>query len=465
MNKMIFRMLGLVMGLIPFLLSAQTKLPTFFGDHMVLQQKESVDIWGWDKPGQTVKIKSSWGQESKAKTDDDGRWTASINTPAAGGPYQVSISGSENVQLRDVMIGEVWICSGQSNMSMALKGYDNQPIFEAGETILKANQSNIRMYTAGRKASVEALDDLEGDWKVSSTETASDFSAAAYHFGLYLEEMLDVPVGLIVTAWGGSRVEAWMNEAGLKDAGVNNIPTEIPSKSPHHAPTLLYNAMISPLVPYKAKGFLWYQGESNVGNAHEYTKLFSNMIEGWRKDWNNSEMPFYFVEIAPYNYGSRNSAYLREAQLNTQKNLANTGMAGTMDLGNCSNIHPGDKKNVGRRLALWALSQTYGMKGIEYSGPIYKSMEINDASIELSFDHADRGFSTYGEPIQGFEIAGEDGDFVEADVSFNRSKKTIVVSSKSIAEPKVVRYGFGNCPEANLFNTYQLPAPSFRTDQ
>lgn len=466
MKPILKNLICLLFIALPALLFTQTKLPTFFSDHMVFQQKENVAIWGWDKPGKTIKIKTSWGQESRAKADDNGKWETTVNTPAAGGPYQVTISGSDNLYLKDVMIGEVWICSGQSNMAMTFNGYRNQPILEASETILAANESNIRMYTAAREASVDPLTDLSGTWSVSSTATVRDFSATAYHFGLYLEKMLNVPIGLIVTSWGGSKVEAWMDKASLQDAGVTEFPSTLPDKAQHQTPTLLYNAMIHPLIPFTAKGFLWYQGESNVSNAQDYTKLFSNMIELWRKDFKNDQMPFYFVEIAPFNYGSRNSAYLREAQLNTMLTVPNSGMAGTMDIGNCQNIHPGDKKNVGRRLALWALNQTYGYEGFAYSGPIYRSMEINDdQKIELSFDHAENGFDIVGQEVKGFEIAGEDGDFKPAKVEYNRNNNTIVVSSPEIAAPKVVRYGFSNCPEANLRNLEQLPAPSFRTDQ
>lgn len=458
--------IGLVLVLLSHtLLSAQTKLPTFFADHMVLQQQEEVAIWGWDNSGKNITVEGSWGKKATARADNSGKWQLNLATPSAGGPYTLTISGSDKITLQDVMIGEVWIGSGQSNMQMTLAGYGNQPIYGAGDAILHANQSNIRMYTAARVPSVDPLDDLQGTWEVSSTETAPGFSAAAYFFGRILEDVLEVPVGLIITSWGGSKVEAWMDEASLRESGVTQFPTELPEQGPHGTPTLLYNGMIKPLVPFTAKGFLWYQGESNVGNADQYTKMFSDMITLWRKDFKNADMPFYFAEIAPYaNYGGRNSAYLREAQLKTMLNLPHTGMAGTMDIGNCTNIHPGNKKDVGRRLALWALSQTYGLKGFQYSGPIYKSMEkTDDNKIILTFDHAENGFSTFGQPLKGFEIAGEDGNFVPAEAAISRDSK-ITVWSDQLAKPQVVRYGFSNCPEVTLYNMQKLPAPSFRTD-
>lgn len=463
--KKIHLLSGLIIAfLLPIVLQSQTKLPTFFSDHMVLQQKEEVAIWGWDDAGKMITIEGSWGQKTTTKTDGSGKWETRLKTPAAGGPYTLTITGNDKITFNDVMMGEVWICSGQSNMVMPLSGYGNQPIIGSGDAILYANQSNIRMYTAARKASVEAMTDMEGTWETSSTENAPGFSAVAYFFGKILDDVLDVPIGLIVTSWGGSSVEAWMDKDALRKSGVNEFPTEVPEKAPNHAPTLLYNGMIKPLIPFTAKGFLWYQGENNVRNADQYNKKFSDMITVWRKDFQNMEMPFYFVEIAPYNYGERNSAYLREAQLQTMLNVPHTGMASTMDLGNCTNIHPGDKRDVGRRLALWALSQTYGMKGFQYSGPVYTSMEkTDDNKIILSFDHAENGLSTFGQPLKGFEIAGEDGNFMPAEAAIGNQSR-VTVWSGQVSDPKVVRYGFSNCPETTLYNMQELPAPSFRTD-
>lgn len=464
MKKVLLRLFSVSVFILPFLLSAQTRLPTFFGDHMVLQRNENVVIWGWDNPGQTITIQSGWGQRATAKTNEEGKWEAVLITPSAGGPHELTIRGSEEITLRDVMSGEVWICSGQSNMVMPFSGYRNQPVLGAGDAIVRANQSGIRMYTAEREASVFQLDDLKGQWEVSSTKNLPHFSAVAYFFGKMLEEVLEVPVGLIVTAWGGSSIETWMNEPALKKAGITELPDELPEKNPHHVPTLLYNAMIYPLAPFTAKGFLWYQGENNVAQADKYQRLFTEMIRQWRADFKNPDMPFYFTEIAPFNYGANNSAFLREAQLETMLSVPNTGMAGTIDLGDCTNIHPGDKYNVGRRLALWALSQTYGLEGFKYSGPIYKEMEkTEDHKITLSFDHADGGFYTFSqEPMTGFEIAGADGDFQPAQARISGNGE-ITVWSDQIRDPEAVRYGFSNCPEVNLYNMEELPAPSFRT--
>lgn len=464
MKKSVFLPALFLICTLPLFLFSQIRLPSFFSDHMVLQQKEEVRFWGWDEPGQKIIIRADWGSSASAHTDEDGKWETSIRTPSAGGPFQITISGSREIILNDVMTGEVWICSGQSNMVMTLRStYRHQPTYNGTDAILKANQSRIRMYTAATDASLTPLEDMKGQWKTSSTENAAGFSAAAWFFGNQLEKVLDVPIGLIVTAWGGSKIEAWMDESSLLKSGITSIPDQMPERAQNHAPTLLYNAMLKPLAPFTARGFLWYQGESNVGNAEEYTDLFSNMIKLWRHDFENPDMPFYFAEIAPYNYGDHNSALLREAQLKTMENIPNTGMASTIDLGNCTNIHPGDKENVGRRLALWALSQTYGLEGFQYSGPIFKYMErTDDHKIKLSFNHADYGFSTFGSPLKGFEISDSNENFHPAQAEISGS--AITVWSDQVQNPKEVRYGFSNCPEATLYNTEKLPAPSFRTD-
>lgn len=431
---------------------------------MVLQQKEKVHIWGWDTPGQKVTIRTGWGNTASAQTNEEGKWKTTLQTPSAGGPFDIRVSGSSDITLNNVMIGEVWICSGQSNMVMTLRStYRNQPTHNGVDAILKANQSRIRMYTVANEASLTPKNDTRGSWKTSTTENAANFSAVAWYFGKMIEDILDVPVGLIVTAWGGSRIEAWMDETSLRQSGIIDFPDTMPDRAKNHAPTLLYNGMIKPLTPYTARGFLWYQGENNVSDAHEYSDLFSHMIESWRKEFKNKDMPFYFAEIAPFDYRDQNSAYLREAQLQTMQKVNNTGMAPTIDLGNCTNIHPGDKENVGKRLALWALAKTYDLKGFLFSGPVYKGMEkTEDHKIKLTFDHADYGLHSYEKPLTGFEISDQSGKFFPAKAEITGTG--ISVWSDQVRNPQNVRYAFSNCPEASLYNTEGLPAPSFRTD-
>ncbi|MCM4174003.1 sialate O-acetylesterase [Arenibacter sp. TNZ] len=443
---------------------AQIELPAFFGDHMVLQQKDNVSIWGTDKPGGKIIIKGSWGAESTASVNSKGQWKLKINTPSYGGPYTLNIKGSNEVTLKNVMIGEVWLCSGQSNMEMPVKGFDNQPIDDSGETILNSKNSQIRLFTVKRAASLEPLEKVEGLWAEATPATVRDFSATAYFFGKKLNTLLNVPIGLIHTSWGGSSVEAWMEKEAFSEFKNIELPKERPDKGLHQTPTLLYNAMINPLIGYGIKGAIWYQGESNRNRAEEYSRLFPTMIKTWRKKWQRDEFPFYFVQIAPYGYNDGNAGFVREAQLHTMKTVENTGMAVTMDIGDCDYIHPREKKLVGDRLALWALSKDYGIDGIAFSGPVYKEIdEIKEGKIQLSFNYTDNGLSSYGQTLTGFEIAGADKVFHPAEAKINGNKSLSVWSSQ-VSQPVAVRYAFKNCESGSLFNTEGLPASSFRTD-
>ncbi|WP_222942430.1 sialate O-acetylesterase [Arenibacter arenosicollis] len=443
---------------------AQIKLPAFFGDHMVLQQKDNVSIWGTDKPGSKIIIKGSWGQESTATANSQGQWKLKINTPSYGGPYKLVIKGSNEVTLNNVMVGEVWLCSGQSNMEMPVKGFNNQPIDGSGEAILNSKNNQIRLFTVKRASSLEPLDNLEGQWAEASPASVRDFSATAYFFGKKLNALLNVPIGLIHTSWGGSSEEAWMDKETLAEFNTIELPKKLPEGAPQRTPTLLYNAMINPLVGYGIKGAIWYQGESNRGRAEEYSRLFPSMIKTWRKKWQQGEFPFYFVQIAPYGYSDGNAGFVREAQLHTMKTVENTGMAVTMDIGDCDYIHPREKKLVGDRLALWALSKDYGMEGFAYSGSVYKEIEeIKEGKVKLSFDYNENGLSSYGRPLTGFEIAGADKVFHPAEATINGDKSLSVWSSK-VSQPVAVRYAFSNCEAGSLFNTEGLPASSFRTD-
>ncbi len=444
---------------------AQTKLPTFFSNNMVLQQNKEVAIWGKDNPNATITVTGSWGNEAKAIVGNDGRWKTKLQTPSAGGPYSVVVMGSSVVNLANVMIGEVWLCSGQSNMQMTLLGYGNQPIIGSNEAILNSKNNQIHLFNAKRTPSLKPLDDIEGQWFSADPSTVGKFSATAYFFAKKLHSILKVPIGLIHTSWGGSKVEAWMNnEVITSQFGHLEIPTAIPKKGQNQKPTLLYNGMIHPFVGYNIAGSIWYQGESNHRNAAEYKKLFPSMIELWRDKWQQSDMPFYFVQISPFNYNDSLSAFLREAQLYTMQTVENTGMAVTMDIGNCRSIHPPEKRLVGERLAYWALSKTYNIPGVAYSGPVYKEMKkTDDGKIELLFDYRKYGLSSFGKELTDFTIAGEDKVFYPAQVKINRAK-TLTVWSDKVNNPVAVRYGFDDCPQGSLLNTDGLPASSFRTD-
>ena len=445
---------------------AQTWLPSFFSDNMVLQQMEMVSIWGKDDPGQNITIAASWGKEARAVTGMDGRWKTSIQTPSAGGSYSITIRGSDEILLNHILTGEVWLCSGQSNMEMPVKGYGNQPVKGSNEAILRSDNDQLRVFQIERNPSAVPLDDVTGEWKAAAPATTPAFSAAAYFFGELIQEMLEVPVGLIVTCWGGSKAEAWMDRpslAGFKDI---SIPDEVPERGANQAATILYNGMIHPFIGYRIKGAIWYQGESNRMQALQYRSLFPALIENWRSLWNQGGFPFYFVQIAPFNYQEEGNptALLREAQLYAMQHTDNTGMVVTMDIGDCECIHPADKKTVGHRLAYWALAETYGTEGLSCRGPVYSSMEkTEDAKIRLSFDDAPDGLTSFGKPLGPFEIAGEDRVFQPARAVINRDR-TLTVWSDEVPSPVAVRYAFDDCVEGTLFNIAGLPATPFRTD-
>ncbi|MGY5352683.1 sialate O-acetylesterase [Wenyingzhuangia sp. IMCC45533] len=445
---------------------AQTKVSEIFRDHMVLQQQNKVSVWGYDNAKTNIEVIGSWGETETTTTDKNGQWRLNIQTPKAGGPYTLTINGSEKVELKDVMIGEVWLCSGQSNMEMPLKGFKNQPVNNSQEYILNSKNNNIRMFTVGRKPSLTPLETLSGEWRIASPSSTSYFSAAAYFFGKKLEKILNVPVGLIVTCWGASSAEAWTDAETLKQFKTIDISKEFDKVRVQTTPRVLYNGMIHPIIGYNIKGAIWYQGESNKSRASEYTALMNAMITSWRNQWQQGDFPFYTTQIAPFNYGRKaNSAYLREAQLKTSQTLKNTGMAVTLDIGDCYAIHPREKKTVGDRLAYWALANDYNVKGVEYSGPIFKSIKlINDNTLEVEFSGSRDGISSFGKPLLGFEVAGEDKVFHKATAVIKKKLNALEVSAKEVSKPVAVRYNFNNCVEASLFSVSGLPASSFRSD-
>lgn len=442
----------------------QTRLPSFFGDDMVLQQKEQVAIWGMDKKNVKITVSASWGKEASTITNSQGQWKLKIETPIAGGPYQVSVKGSESLRFNNVMIGEVWLCAGQSNMEMPVKGFVNQPVIGSNEAILNSSNPNISLFSLTRKASLTPENDVTGKWSAASPETVGDFSAAAYFFAKKLNSILGVPIGLIQTAWGGSNVESWMDKETLSNIKKYEFPTKLPIEEPNKQPAVLFNGMLNPFIGYTIKGAIWYQGEANRINASEYKNLFSSMIKSWRNKWNQGDFPFYFVQIAPYKFGNENAAYLREAQMQTMQSVKNTGMAVILDVGEELVIHPSQKQIVGDRLAYWALAKDYSLSTIAYSGPVYKNLKIeNSNEIKLYFDYAQNGLTSYGKELLGFEIAGTDKKFVPAKAKINKDK-TIMVWADGIKKPVAVRYAFNSWVVGSLFNTNGLPASSFRTD-
>jgi sialate O-acetylesterase len=388
---------------------------------------------------------------------------------AAGGPHTMKIEGTNTVTLENILVGEVWVCSGQSNMEWTVQRSAN-PEAE----IAAANHPRIRHIKIPHVPMDTPQDNVPSDgWKVCSPETVANFTAVGYFFGRHLLKELDVPIGLIGSNWGGTRIEPWTPPVGfqsvpaLKDIADNlaNFPTKnADGKINHQSPLALYNGMIHPLLPFAIRGAIWYQGESNNGEGMLYHEKMKALIHGWRSVWNDPELPFYYVQLAPYRYGGEPTRLpgIWEAQLKTL-GVPNTGMAVTVDISDLADIHPVNKQDVGKRLALWALAKTYGQTDLVYSGPLYKSLKIDGNKAIVSFDHVGGGLvSRDGQPLTHFQIAGEDGQFVAASAEIVGD--TVVVCAESLAQAGRRPLGWHQEAEPNLSNREGLPASPFRTD-
>lgn len=421
------------------LVLAEVKLPTVIASHMVLQRDKPLPIWGWADPGEEVTVEFA-GQSVSAKADDKGNWKLALSPVKADGKaHKMTVKGKNTLEFDDILIGEVWVGSGQSNMEWSLAASGKPK-----ETIAAAKHPTIRLYHVPKLQAATPARDIKASWKACTPETARSFSAVLYHFGVRIQKDLDVPVGLINSSWGGSPIEPWT--VGDKKSGG------------------MHNAMIAPLQPFAIRGILWYQGESNVGNGVAYKDKKKALIEGWRKAW-GQEVPFYFVQIAPF-AGYRPGALppLWEGQVASLK-IPRTGMAVTTDLvDNLKDIHPKNKLDVGNRLALWALAKDYGKKDLVYSGPLYKGLKIEGIKIRLQFAHLGGGLeSRDGKPLTDFEIAGADGKFVPAEAAIDGNE--VVVSSKDVSSPTQVRFGWTNVSNPNLRNKAGLPASPFQTEK
>jgi sialate O-acetylesterase len=443
---------------------ADIKLPQLFSSNMVLQQQSEVNIWGKADRRAKVSLTTSWNKvKYNAQAGDDGAWRIKLRTPGAGGPYTITISDGKQMKLENVMIGEVWICSGQSNMEMKLRG-NSSPILNADQIILNADNPLMRLYTVGRATSLTPLDDTDGKWQVATSETAREFSALAFQFGQILQKKLQVPVGLIVSSVGGTKIQTWMNAKSLAPYSEVKIPSTLAGlESPHKEPTALFNGMISPLVAYTAKGFLWYQGESNRDEPALYAKLFPVMVKDWRNLWGQGDLPFYYVQIAPLalNDEDRSGTKMREVQLNAMNVVPNSGMASAIDVGMENDIHPMDKTVLAERLSFWALAKTYGIKGIAYKGPAFQSLQINGDKAVVKFDSPH--LTSYKKPLTTFEIAGSDRVFYPAEAEIKGGE--ITVKSSKVAKPVAVRYAFKEWVVGELYDNNGLPVSSFRTDE
>lgn len=453
---------------------AKVRLSALFTEGMVLQQQSKVPVWGWADPQATVTLQTSWnGQKYQAKVDKLGQWKIVVQTPAAGGAYQIKVSEKNVIELNDILIGEVWLCSGQSNMEMPLKGYPGQPILGSTEAMMNSKDDQLRIYTVPRNPLLQpASDSKPSVWKKAEPQSVVGFSATAYYFGRQLRKTLGVPVGLIHSSYGGSNVEAWMEASWLADQKDIQIPKQEEGlKDKNRVPTMLYNGMIHPIAGYGIRGIIWYQGESNYERPDQYAVLFPRMVEKFRSLWGNHELPFYFTQIAPFDYaslppyhvgGKYNSAYLRDAQRKSLDKIPHSAMAVSMDLGEQNCIHPSHKQQSGERLAYLALHGSYGFASLNLKSPVYEKLEIKGNTAVLSFEDAPLGLTSYGKKIKTFEIAGKDQVFYPADAVLKG--KTIVVASLKVEEPVAVRYAFKDFVVGDVFGANGLPLSSFRTD-
>lgn len=431
---------------------AAVKPHGLFQDNMVLQQGMKAPVWGMADPGEKVVVKMQ-GQEVAAVAGKDGKWQVALANLKAGGPFELTIGG---MKLKNVMVGEVWICTGQSNMEWNMMQARNPK-----KDIAEATNPMIRLFRTPKVQQVKTPqtefgkdwkdDKTAGNWDVCSPETVAKFSAVGYFFGRDLQKARNVPIGLIQCAWGGTAAERWTQA---------EIFEQYPELKGGKGSDL-YNGMLAPLMPFAIKGSIWYQGESNAGQAYKYRTLFPAMIKNWREDW-KQDISFLFVQLAPYDKVKGPTwPELREAQLLTAQKVPNTAMVVITDYGDANDIHPKDKDPVGARLALAARAITYGEK-IPYSGPEYTRMKREGDKIVLNFKHVEGGLVAKGGDLKGFTIAGKDEKFVPAEAKIVGD--TVVVSSKDVTEPVAVRFGWANNPSVNLFNQAGLPATPFRTD-
>ncbi len=480
-------------------LRADVSTPAIFGDHMVLQRDLANPVWGWADPGEKVSVSMN-GQKHSATADRNGDWKVKLKPLPAGGPHTLIIKGKNTLSYADVLVGEVWICSGQSNMAWALKqSYDGDLL------AITANNPKIRLISVPRVGTQKPQKDFKGQWERSSPEVAAEFSAVGYRFGLQLQQALGVPIGLIDNAWGGSAADAWIRrdvlaadtrydallekwketesnieqkvanfESGLKKWNKDGQPKGKKPSDPRNAltgnqrPANIYNGVLNPTIGYGIKGVIWYQGESNASRAYQYRHLFPLMIQNWRDDWGQGNFPFYYVQLANYREEvsepqEADWPELREAQTMTMSKLPHTGQAVIIDVGEGRDIHPRDKHTVANRLVRWALAKDYGIE-VPYQSPTFKSMSIKGKKAILEFDNVGKGLRSFDtrEPV-GFAIAGHDKTFIWAKARLV-DEYTVEVWSDDIANPAAVRYAWANNPDCNLFSSDGLPATPFRTD-
>ncbi|WP_234734468.1 sialate O-acetylesterase [Tellurirhabdus bombi] len=440
---------------------ANVSLPAILGSDMVLQQQSQVTIWGWANPTERITVTASWGGQPISVTcSDQATWKVVLQTPKAGGPYDITIAADNKIVLKNILIGEVWVCSGQSNMEMTAGG----GVKDAQAELPTAYNPKIRFFKITKTAANAPQDNIRGQWATCDSISLKNFSAVGYFFGKKLQNTLNVPIGLIDMSWGGSYMDTWLPEAIAMLYPETRHSAQTMPKVPWcpNKPGVLYNGMVAPITSFAIAGVIWYQGESNRHDAPAYHKLTHLMVDSWRGLW-QKDFPFYFVQIAPYTYnGKFQTAAVREAQTKAM-DIPKSGMVVTTDLvDNLKDIHPVYKKEVGNRLAGWALAETYGQNVGLYKSPQYQSMQVEGNKIRLTFDNAPNGLQAKSEVLTEFEIAGGDRVFSKAQAKIKGN--TVEVWAKDVQKPVAVRFSFRDAPEPNLFSKEGLPVIPFRTD-
>ncbi len=451
-------------------LYAKVTLPSIWGDGMVLQQQSKVVFTGQSTTGKKVYAVASWnGKKVYADRQEGQQWTLTLETPAYGGPYTITFNDGDKLVLKNILIGEVWFCSGQSNMEMPVKGFRGQPVYGSQPYIVSANAKRpLRLYTVKNAwSTTPKTEGIDGYWTELSPKEVANFSATAYFFGDLLQRTLDVPVGLIHCAWSASKIEAWMSRETLKQFAEVELPDVQATEFGWLAgtPTLLWNAMVNPWKGFPVKGVIWYQGEANSPAPALYKKLFPAMVAEWRAFFQSPELPFYYVQIAPWQSEGSDKfdwALFRQCQLDLMHEVPGTGMVITTDAGSEKFIHPPYKIKVGERLAYWALARTYGLEGFTYSGPIYRQCQMNGRQVEVDFEFGEDGLGPENQLVEGFELVDEAGNIHPAKAEIIGGSSKVKVWNDSVPSPVEVRYCFRNYKVGTLQNNAGLPAAPFR---
>jgi sialate O-acetylesterase len=450
------------------IIQAQLKVAPIVSDNMVLQRNTDVKVWGTAQPNQSVSVFTSWNKnKTKVVANEKGEWIAKIKTTDAGGPFTITITAAKDiVKIKNILLGEVWLCSGQSNMEMPVLGYNNQPVNGSADALFNAGNDNIRLFKVKLVASPEPKTECEGAWVSANTETVGKFSAIGYFYAKMLQQKLKVPVGIVYSGWGGTRIEAWMKKEIVQQFPKPYELSTMDKLKGHNKAAYLYNGMILPITNYCIKGVLWYQGEGNIDYPKEYADLMAAMIEGWRVDFGIGQFPFYFVQLASYPYTWVNPKLvpmMRDQQTKASLSIPNVGMVTAIDHGDVV-IHPAEKEIIAKRLAYLSLGRTYGLKGMLFESPTFKAIQIADTAAIVSFEHAELGLTSFGRDVECFEIAGKDSVYYPAQMKI--IKEGIQVWSQQVKAPISVRYAYTSFPKTRgfLYNTAGLPVLPFKSD-